>query len=207
MNAESGEVLEQIVRRKELERQAGQGSFFWGIGNAVDFTDIEDGRPTIPVIFSKMLSPAKKIDRSPEAVVVWRKYIIGKDQLRELPKHVLITSRAHTAKGVKRRHFALICRSSEPLRIRKIGKFDPAAYRNVGGQNRQPGFSQVTALVSQVAPETNHTKYFIDMKADLVFPFVLQLADPKSLAEEQTLFPTERVTTLHWLKAVARIRL
>lgn len=35
MGAESGEGLEQIVRRKEAERLQGSGQFWWGIGNSL----------------------------------------------------------------------------------------------------------------------------------------------------------------------------
>jgi hypothetical protein len=35
MGAESGEGLAQIVRRKEGERVAGRGIFWWGIGTSL----------------------------------------------------------------------------------------------------------------------------------------------------------------------------
>ncbi len=35
MGVESGEGLEQIVRRKEAERVEGNGEFWWGIGNSL----------------------------------------------------------------------------------------------------------------------------------------------------------------------------
>ena len=34
MQAEAGQGLELILRRKERERVAGDGRFFWGVGNA-----------------------------------------------------------------------------------------------------------------------------------------------------------------------------
>ncbi len=34
MQAESGQDLLNIVRRKEIERRANGGIFFWGVGNA-----------------------------------------------------------------------------------------------------------------------------------------------------------------------------
>jgi hypothetical protein len=35
MGVESGEKLEQIVRRKEAERVKGNGQFWWGVGNSL----------------------------------------------------------------------------------------------------------------------------------------------------------------------------
>ena len=34
MQAESGQNIEVIIARKELERRTGGGLFFWGVGNA-----------------------------------------------------------------------------------------------------------------------------------------------------------------------------
>lgn len=35
MQAEAGEILAGIVARKEAERAAGNGEFWWGIGNSL----------------------------------------------------------------------------------------------------------------------------------------------------------------------------
>ena len=34
MQVEAGQALESIIARKEIERRAGGGLFFWGVGNA-----------------------------------------------------------------------------------------------------------------------------------------------------------------------------
>jgi hypothetical protein len=207
MNAESGEDLEQIIRRKEFERKAGKGNFLWGIGTALDFSKIDMSRPNIPVFFSKMISPAKRVDSAPDVVVVWRKYISVEGDSIELPPYALITSRGHSAKSVKTKHYALVCRTANALFLRNHRKFDPAAYRNVGGRNRQPGSSQVTALINRVASESNHGRYFINMKAELVPPYTIQLADPIIVTpKDRALLAAKDIDTRQWLKLVAKVR-
>jgi hypothetical protein len=206
MQAESGEELAGIIRRKELERRAGEGIFFWGIGNAINFDRVLTHRDRVPVIFSKMISRPKVSDTSPKVVFVWRKYR-DSTGLHNLPLHVLVTSRGQTESGQKSRHFALVCRSTEPLQQLSKRPFDPSAYRNLGGLGRSVGFSQVTALIRQVALESRHTKYQVDMQAILAPPFVVRLADPAVLTRDQM----QRVldvqhTTASWLRMVAAIR-
>lgn len=175
MQAESGEQLQAIIQRKEAERRAGKGLFFWGIGNPVTVPDVTAPSEEIPVIFSKMLSRPQHQDASPTAILIWRKYATSHG-IVELPDHALVTSRAHTKTGAKRRHFALVCRSKDELRLARRRSFDPAAYRNPSGQ--EIGFSQVTAFVRLIGTETSATKYAVDMEAALVAPYVVQLLDP-----------------------------
>lgn len=66
MGAEAGQVLAAIIRRKEYERQLGNGVFAWGIGNALgtavaELANTLGGRDPV-VIFSPMLSKAKADD-------------------------------------------------------------------------------------------------------------------------------------------------
>lgn len=69
MGVESGEGLEQIVRRKEAERVAGNGQFWWGIGNSLGPAVREAARAQrgrVPVLFSVMLGKPKVADSAPE---------------------------------------------------------------------------------------------------------------------------------------------
>jgi hypothetical protein len=77
MQAEAGQPLETIVARKELERQAGDGVFLWGVGNAPAAVTSLLAKARLPVraIFSIMKSRPKSIDLAPRRVVIWRRYI------------------------------------------------------------------------------------------------------------------------------------
>jgi|SRR5580693_804078 hypothetical protein len=79
MQAEAGQPLAHILRRKDLERSAGDGVFFWGIGNSLG-TRILDllGASGCPVVvFSTMRSKPKSEDASPDSVLRWTGYLDG----------------------------------------------------------------------------------------------------------------------------------
>lgn len=71
MQAEAGQGLDEIVARKERERRAGGGTFFWGVGNAPAAIVNVLARAAMPVraIFSVMKSRPKAVDVSPSRTV------------------------------------------------------------------------------------------------------------------------------------------
>lgn len=115
MQAEAGEQLTRIMRRKELERRSGNGVFFWGVGSAPSraIPALVRTAAAIDVLFSVMKSKVKvKVkDAAPAKVVAWRSYVDADGIIRPIPGHVLVTSRA----GSRGYHYALICRSDTPL--------------------------------------------------------------------------------------------
>jgi hypothetical protein len=154
MQAEAGQSLEIIVARKEHERRAGNGVFFWGVGNAPPAVGSVLARARLPVraIFSIMKSRPKLIDAAPTRIVVWRGYIDEEGVERSLPSHALIVSRADSASGPKKLHYALMCYSPEPLVLKRgMESFDPSMFRNAGGTGAPVGNSQVTALLRRAA--------------------------------------------------------
>lgn len=175
MQAESGEGLTRILRRKELERRAGEGTFFWGIGNAPSraVPALVQTAATVDVIFSVMKSRPKARDVAPSRVVVWQSYIGPSGVLRPIPKHVLVTSRATT----RSHHYALICHSDAPLDVEERGSFfDPGAFRNCGAGGAV-GASQVTALLERHGPD-ERTDYRVAMRARLTDDLWVKLVDP-----------------------------
>ena len=96
MQAEAGQGLAAIVARKECEREAGNGHFFWGVGNAPAVMISALARLKCPVgaVFSIMKGKPKTEDISPRRTLVWRKYLDVTGVERELPPNALITSRA-----------------------------------------------------------------------------------------------------------------
>lgn len=174
MQAESGQGLATIVARKEMERRSGGGLFLWGVGNAPARAIpllAKMGAP-IGVVFSVMKSRPKAIDSSPAAIVAWRRWVDPDGAVRDLPHHVLVTSRA----GSRDHHYALMCRSDSPLAVDDGGPFDHTAYRNFGG-GRPVGASQTTALLERRAPD-GEADYRVAMRARLTGGLWVRLVDP-----------------------------
>jgi hypothetical protein len=69
VQAESGQTIDRILNRKELERQSG-GAFWWGIGEskAEKVMLLVAQQPLVAVLFTKMLSPPNPRDSDPEDV-------------------------------------------------------------------------------------------------------------------------------------------
>ena len=178
MGAESGQSLESIIQRKELERQSSDGYFCWGIGNSLGdslITAISDSKKdSLRIVFTQMKSAAKKIDTTPSAISLWLDYSSPTGEIHELPMTSLVVSRAHTPKGfTKRHHYALLCYSRSPLNHQNETKLAVVAG---GARNYQTGkaigFSQVTSVVkyesnSETAVEANSQAYNVLFDAEL----------------------------------------
>ncbi|AMU88112.1 hypothetical protein ATM17_03480 [Sphingopyxis macrogoltabida] len=186
MQAEAGQMLDAIIARKERERRAGDGLFFWGVGNAPSraISALARMRLPVPVIFSKMKSKPKAVDVAPTRTVVWRQYIDENGIERPLPESALVTSRGDSAGGAKNRHYALMCFSDAPLKVQRGIPFDPSAFRNAGGVGAPIGASQVTALLRQVNEPNSSTDYEANVMAWLTGGYWVKLADPSELTRD-----------------------
>jgi hypothetical protein len=176
MGVESGEGLEQIVRRKEAERRAGNGQFWWGIGNSLGAAVREAARAQsgrLPVVFSVMLAKAKLIDTAPQAVWRWTGREDEAGHVHDVPGHVRVVSRGEAAKD---QHYALVCHSDVPLAIARGKPFDPDQCRTLSG--KKPGASQVTALL-RGKPDGHRTgRYEASFQALLIEPWSVKLVRP-----------------------------
>jgi hypothetical protein len=210
MQAEAGQGLEAIVERKERERQAGSGAFMWGVGNAPAHITNVLARAGIPVraVFSVMKSRPKAVDVAPSRTVIWRRYFDAHGVERPLPPHALVTSRGDSARGAKRAHHALMCRSDQPLTIRRGETFDPAAFRNAGGTGAPVGFSQVTALLRRVQFDHNDSDYEANLTAWLTDSYWVRLTDPIELDADRLgiLAEIARQPLEDWCELASRIR-
>lgn len=172
--SEAGEAIEAILARKELERLANDGCFYWGVGNALG--------PSIrallalaekpEVLFSPIRGRPRQIDVEPPAVTRWRH---GRDldgSLFRLPDRVIVTSRSSRSRS----HYALICQSSEPLVTGDHGRLSLQTLRNLVSGNAV-GSSQVTAVVRRPA-ETHAGAYVVALRARLVAPYFVRLCVP-----------------------------
>lgn len=213
MGEESGETLVTIIRRKEWERQLGMGVFVWGIGQSLGknvHKAAEDKAP-FPVIFSPMLSRAKQIDVAPGLVAMWTRWEDEFGKSHALPKHVLVTSRASLPSGkLKKNHYALICKSEQPLKESKITSVQHSLTRNVSS-NKPLGASQVTAVVKLLdgEPTSNGRSYPVSFGAHLEYPYFVKLIEPIIL-DQSDLDLIKRVSALgnieSWATLVNRLR-
>ncbi len=188
MGVESGESLDLIIRRKDWERQLGDGLFFWGIGqsiggNAHEAAASVDG--DMKVVFSPMSSKAKVIDVTPGDVFVWNSWVDSGGKNHLLPEHVLVTSRADLPSGRRKTsHYALVCKSSVSL-ARKTDLEVTAAFLRNFSSDKSLGASQVTAVVrnAEFALGGNVAKkYPVSFVADMEAPYSVQLACPELLS-------------------------
>lgn len=203
MQAEAGEQLARIIRRKELERRSGDGIFFWGVGSAPSraIPTLVRTSAAIDVLFSVMKSKPKAKDATPDKIVAWRSYVDTDGIVRHIPDHVLVTSRA----GSRGYHYALICRSDTPLGVADEGPFDPLAFRNVGAGGAV-GASQVTALLERHAKD-GASDYRVAMRARLTDGFWVKLIDQIELDDtDRDALEADPADEEEWLTLVARIR-
>lgn len=209
MQAEAGQTLVAIIARKEEERRAGDGVFFWGVGNPPSTMANVLARMNIPVrvVFSIMKSQPKVADTSPQRTVLWRRYTDACGSERALPPHVLVTSRGETGRGPKTKHFALVCYSDAPLSITRGKPFDPDAYRNASGSGARVGASQVTALLKRTGEPKADTPYEVNLEASLRGGYWVRLSDPVALNVEAIHSIAARSSgDEKWLDFVRRIR-
>ncbi|RVU10596.1 hypothetical protein EOS93_14595 [Rhizobium sp. RMa-01] len=188
MQSEAGQGLSDILQRKENERRAGGGVFFWGVGNAPSraVSALARLRKNIPVYFSIMKSKPKLADSAPSSVVVWRRYIDHDGAERQLPPFALITSRGSSGSGnEKTKHFALVCRSDEELKLKFGTPFNHHAFRNAGPNGGQIGASQVTALLRPVDSSETAAEYEVNLEASLTGSYWIRLSDPLPLTDSQ----------------------
>jgi hypothetical protein len=188
MGIESGEGLDLIIRRKEWERQLGDGLFFWGIGQSLG-ENARDAAASIEeemkVLFSPMSSKAKAIDVTPGDVFVWNSWIDGRGNTVPLPEHVLITSRADLPSGRRKSsHYALVCKSADRLGMGTELEVTAAFLRNFSS-DKPLGASQVTAVVKNAEYAINGNvakKYAVSFIATMEAPYSVQLCDPELLS-------------------------
>lgn len=174
---EAGEPIDSIVARKEAERQANGGIFYWGIGNSIAPGVIEALRRGIApeVLFSPIKTKPRHIDVSPPFVVRWRGGVTLLGEHFELPDVVRVTSAS-----TRTSHYALVCDSAAPLRLGELGHIDAGSLRNIGS-GRRLGASQITSVVERSGLPEGRI-YTVALRARLVEPYFVRLTNPEPVA-------------------------
>lgn len=171
---EAGETVDAILERKERERRANGGVYFWGIGNSVETGLAElmrrSARPE--VLFSPIKSRPRADDVDPPAVVRWECGVTPTGERMRLPLAARVTSRQ--SKGP---HYALVCASDDPLCIADLGRLRFGALRNLIS-GRELGASQVTAVVERLLDSETGREYAVAFRSHLVEPYFVRLVDP-----------------------------
>jgi len=184
---EAGQEVSSILARKERERLATGGLFLWGIGNSVGPAMRHLVRlESVPLaVFSPMRSKPKAIDVAPSRVVRWTRALDMDGHDWSIPEAVTVLSRGSSVElGDKRYHYALVCRSGQPLQGLEIGR---VAYNRLVNllSGARLGASQVTAVVEHLKNVGDaQSVYPIAFTAELAFPYFVKLEDPVELQGE-----------------------
>jgi hypothetical protein len=185
---EAGETPLAILVRKELEREQNGGVFLWGIGTSIE-PSLRDllARTTSPrVLFSPMISRPAVQDVRPVAIASWHSPVGLDGEAYDLPSHSLVTSRIQPDQA-KRRHFALVCRSEQPI----DGTCNEAWIDHLKLRNLRTGSpvgaSQVTSVVRRINDSRHETpRYRVAFEARLHYPYFVSLTEWVLLPETCT---------------------
>lgn len=198
--AEAGESADTVLRRKEAERIRNDGLFLWGIGNsmapAVRHFLVRAAEAPPAVVFSPMRSLARREDMFPRAVARWTRAIGLDGEEWPIPPGSTVTSRIDSAKGEKRRHYALVCRLDSALVADEEGpRFSISDVHNyVSGA--PVGHSQVTSLVRYSGQDQQAGDYVAAVIAQLTYPYVLELFVPVVTSEPASTASTRTRTSV-----------
>jgi len=175
---EAGEAIEQIIARKEAERSASGGVFFWGVGNSVapGVAELVRRCDSPELLFSPIRSRPRPADVAPSRVALWQAGETLDGERFVLPETARVTSR-HDPEA-PRPHYALVCASAQRLELSELGRLDFSALRNLLSGNPL-GASQVTAVVSRDGePREGGAVYPVSLRVALVAPYFLRLREP-----------------------------
>jgi hypothetical protein len=198
---EAGQLAEQILLRKEQERAANGGCFFWGIGNAIGPSMFELLRRTEApqVVFSPIRSVPRRDDAMPSSVVAWTEAQTLSGEAYQLPAHSLITSRWDTSRP-RAKHYALVCYSEIPIKTGGPSeRIQFAGLRNLL-TGRPVGASQVTSVVclNPTAPGEKGLSYEVAFRAQLMPPYFVVLQTPAPLARSKDGRPWAEIVRRTW---------
>ena len=178
---EAGQSIEDIIARKERERQQNNGVFLWGIGNSIgpSLPSLLKSHSIPVVAFSPIKSKPRAVDVEPRQVAIWCRAATTNGEHYNLPAGSMVTSRYLLGRN---KHFALVCRSDRPLSIETgYETLDINSLVNAKSGTKV-GFSQVTAVVKKLEePSTVEREYNVAMRCQLEHPFVITLQEPHIL--------------------------
>ena len=203
MQAYSGLPITEVVKRREAERLAGHGVFWWVIGTSLGskiYDVAQRGDGSLPVLFSLMPSRPRKADLIPANVYIWTAWNDRGGNIRDLPEHVLGWSREI---GPEQKLYALVCRSETPLTISDHGPFTPRRLE------RPPSTRQVTALLEGDLDDYDlyyPGDYHLGFRAKLIEPWLVTLAGRRPLTDTERAEFSSRGAPDNWDSLIARLK-
>ena len=144
---DAGESPEHIVVRKEAERIAGSGEFWWGVDAPFGITvevKAEQNGGTLPVLFSRSRKTDKQQSGQVRVWDTWRS-LLHPQQHGRIPGHIIVTS-GHDP-GKRQTRYALTCHSDGKLALGAIGFCDLAQSRSVKDGGRVDGLRGAHVLI------------------------------------------------------------
>jgi hypothetical protein len=177
IGTEAGQSVEQILARKEVERRANNGVFYWGIGTSIApaLRELVRNSQSPEVLFSPIKGRPRPVDVSPTRILLWTAGETLDGEPIQLPDTALVTSRGGEASEVGN-HYALVCSAGRPLGLVDSGRLEFGSLRNLLSGN-PVGASQVTAVVRRLNA-AGPGDYLVAMRARLVAPYFLRLRRP-----------------------------
>lgn len=173
---EAGEPVGGILERKERERRANSGVFYWGIGNALGpgISELIRTCDRPEVLFSAIRSRPRLKDLLPPVTVRWTMAETMAGERFQLPPQVIVHS-ARDSVDSTRPHYALVCASYDALDLHELGRLRFGALRNLR-TGTPVGASQVTAVVRRLhLAEPEGVEYVVALRARLVAPYFVKL--------------------------------
>ena len=220
---ESGETASAILARKEWERKSGKAAhaneFWWGVGEGGTAELVRyliEKYKAKSIIFMAVKDQTTK-GSAPPQVLVWRKYrTLASHQNIDIPENVLITSSVSTKGGkFKSNHFALVCKSRDPIRAWSIGRFANNQYKNLtksekgyklGSNKRGQRTTSPLVRCSSGAIAVADCDSAIQFSAHFTVPYCVELQDSKRVPYAQILALNVINNVERWLTGVAAIR-
>ncbi|MDE1182209.1 hypothetical protein [Paraburkholderia sp.] len=183
--SESGEDLPTVVLQKEWERRLGGGRFLWGINQSLGSSAHIAAHRTgsLLALFSPMSGKPRPVERMREDVLLWNAWVDSSGQVRQLPPHAFIVSRATLPSGRRReRHYALVCSSPTDLSIGSRLRIYPEHLRSVStGKPLGPVQGTVVVDCTARAGELSGKSYPMAVSVELEAPYFVRLAQPSLL--------------------------
>lgn len=198
---EAGETVAAIFSRKEQERNANNGVFLWGIGNAIgpSLSDFLKRTPSPAVIFSPMRSKPARKDVEPAATAYWTAAVGLDGRDYTLPEFSLVTSSFDPRRRTQAR-YALVCHSSVPISEPMGASYVRHGELRNWKSGATVGSSQVTCIVRRVSDDhPPGPEYRAALVATLCPPYLLRLASPRPIPEELRL---DRLSGDDWTRAI-----
>jgi hypothetical protein len=179
---ESSEELPALVLQKEWERRLGGGRFLWGIGQPLGHSAQVAAHRTgsLLALFSPASTRPRAVGRKREDMLLWNAWIDNAGQVRQLPPHAFIVSRAVLPSGRRReQHYALVCSSPTELSMGTRLHIYPEHLRSVSS-GKTLGAAQATAVVDckSRAGDLSGKRYPVALAVELDAPYFVRLTQP-----------------------------